>query len=91
LQRVLDLLWRGRSGYYLGEWHLHPAGDGTPSGIDVEQMKKIAQSAAYKCPEPVLLIVTGRLPATWGIRMFIYPAGLQVELEDVSVPGPSAT
>lgn len=81
LQRLLDRLWRRRAGYYLGEWHFHPAGDGTPSATDLVQMGQIARSLPYNCPEPVLVIVAKPSATSWAIRAFVYPQGRQVELE----------
>lgn len=59
LQSVLDHLWSRRAGYYLGEWHFHPGALPEPSGQDVSQMKSIAGSTRYNCPEPVLIILGG--------------------------------
>jgi integrative and conjugative element protein (TIGR02256 family) len=57
LCRWLRHLWRGNSSYYLGEWHFHPAINSQPSAMDRGTMIGIATAEAYKCPEPVLLIV----------------------------------
>ena len=84
LQRLLDGLWSRRAGYYLGEWHFHPAGDGTPSVTDREQMGAIARSRAYNCPEPVLVIIARTSATRWIIRAFVYPEGRQVELESTA-------
>jgi integrative and conjugative element protein (TIGR02256 family) len=59
LQELLDTLWRGGGGYYLGEWHSHPGASPDPSGQDVAQMRTIAGSQRYQCPEPILLILGG--------------------------------
>jgi len=59
LQRLLDQWWSGGRGYYLGEWHFHPHAAPTPSGRDTRQMRSIAASPEYHCPEPVLLIIGG--------------------------------
>ena len=45
--------------FYLGEWHLHPNGTTEPSCQDVNQMKDIAGSKAYNCPEPIMIIIAG--------------------------------
>lgn len=45
--------------YYLGEWHFHPNGTSSPSNIDVNTMKSIANNSKYNCPEPILIIVSG--------------------------------
>ncbi len=75
LQRWLNLLWSKKQHYYLGEWHLHPNGPPQPSWIDIDQMKAIAASPLYRCPEPVLLIVGGSLTSGWTIRAFVFPRG----------------
>lgn len=59
LQLILNNLWQSRQEYYLGEWHFHPFASPTPSQQDVKQMQQIAKTAAYNCPEPLLLIVGG--------------------------------
>jgi len=83
LQRLINRLWRSKSSYYLGEWHFHPQGDGTPSGVDRDQMERIAKSPAYLCPEPILLIVANQPGASWAIRAFVYPDGRQIELQAI--------
>lgn len=45
--------------YYLGEWHFHPNGTPSPSDIDANTMKSIANNSKYNCPEPILIIVSG--------------------------------
>lgn len=80
LQQLLNGLWRRRLGYYIGEWHFHPRGDGMPSATDREQMGEIAVSRDYNCPEPVLIIVARPSAESWAIRTFVYPESRQVEL-----------
>ena len=76
LNRLLVRYWRRRRLYYLGEWHYHPAGRPMPSPCDREQMRKIAQSKRYECPEPILLIVGGG-PGTWKVGVFVFPENSQ--------------
>ena len=83
LQGLLNRLWRGDPEYYLGEWHFHPAAPGTPSSVDLDQMRTIATSLAFRCPEPLLLIVGGLPPVEWSINAFVYPAGDQLQLHEV--------
>lgn len=83
LQRLLSQVWHRKRGYYLGEWHFHPSGDGTPSHTDQEAMETIARSASFNCPEPLLIIVSMRPDAEPSIRVFVYPAGHQTELKAV--------
>lgn len=56
LKRILDSLWE-RGLYYLGEWHYHPKSSPLPSGTDVNQMFRFANSRDLKCPEPILVII----------------------------------
>lgn len=75
LQRWLGQLWRNERQYYLGEWHFHPYAKPKPSPDDVEQMTVIAASPAYRCPEPVLLIVGGDPAGAWSMRAFVFLHG----------------
>jgi integrative and conjugative element protein (TIGR02256 family) len=72
LQEKLNELWHSHKHYYLGEWHFHPFGVPQPSKIDVDQMNAIATSSAYKCPEPVLLIISGDPKADWEMKLYIF-------------------
>lgn len=81
LQRLLGHVWRRNRGFYLGEWHFHPSGDGTPSHTDQQAMSAIACSASFSCPEPLLIIVSMRPDAGPSVRAFVYPGGRQIELE----------
>jgi hypothetical protein len=65
-------MWRRKDGYYLGEWHFHPFGEPSPSDTASSQMREIARSPQYRCPEPILLIISGDLPKDWTARTFIY-------------------
>jgi hypothetical protein len=64
LQNWLNRLWRRRE-YYLGEWHFHPSASAVSSPKDRTQMKKIATSQKYHCPEPILLIIGGNPNGNW--------------------------
>lgn len=59
LQKLLDAFWSQEQGYYIGEWHFHPGSAPTPSRRDVSQMRSIATSVCYHCPEPLLIIIGG--------------------------------
>ena len=59
LQPILNNLWQSRQEFYLGEWHFHPYALPIPSHQDIKQMRQIARTQAYNCPEPLLLIVGG--------------------------------
>lgn len=58
LKKLIDKLW-SKNTYYLGEWHFHPNASPIPSGQDKRQMKEIAVSKQYNCPEPIMLIIGG--------------------------------
>ena len=73
LNAKLRRRWKAGREYYLGEWHYHPAGVAAPSGTDIAQMRLIAASGRYACPEPVLLIVGGT-PGAFEMRCFVFPA-----------------
>ncbi|MBD3174203.1 MAG: hypothetical protein GF320_03410 [Armatimonadia bacterium] len=65
LQEYLDALWQANGERYVGEWHSHPGGSGTPSSQDLHQMRQIAADAKYACPTPALVVVglgPGRQP-----------------------------
>lgn len=72
LQSWLTRLWKRNSGYYLGEWHLHPGGRPDPSRLDREQMQRIANDPAYNCPEPVLVVVGGYPPVECELVVEVY-------------------
>lgn len=83
LSAILGDLWKKKKEYYLGEWHFHPFAAPTPSGTDIDQMHEIAQTASYKCPEPVMLIIGGDPSAAYTVRAFVFPAGQMIELHSV--------
>lgn len=60
LKNFLDLMWE-QGLYYLGEWHYHPNASPFPSGTDINQMIRFANSSDLKCPEPILVIIGGNL------------------------------
>lgn len=72
LQGILRRIWNEQHRYYLGEWHFHPGGSPIPSGTDNTQMIAIAQDAASRCPEPILVILGGDPKAAWSIGAFVY-------------------
>lgn len=72
LQDLLIQRWLKQNEYYLGEWHSHPLATPAPSGTDGIQMRGIAHSPAYRCPEPVLLIVGGDPWGPWTLHARVY-------------------
>jgi integrative and conjugative element protein (TIGR02256 family) len=58
LQRLINQAWR-RHDYYLGEWHFHPFASPIPGDRDRRQVIAFSKNPAYRCPEPILLVVGG--------------------------------
>ncbi len=75
LQQQLQHAWNVDDVYYLGEWHVHPNGTPAPSAVDIQQMRAIARSPAYHCPEPLLLVLAGTPSHSWQIGLFVVPSG----------------
>jgi len=83
LQTWLNGLW-SKDSYYLGEWHFHPGGRPAASGIDLRQIKEISEAPAYLCPEPLLIIVGGTMPASWEVAAYVSPRNCSlVELKQM--------
>lgn len=57
---VAKRLWRSTGGTtrYIGEWHTHPQDFPTPSAIDLEEWRKLANVRADK--RPLLAVIVGR-------------------------------
>jgi integrative and conjugative element protein (TIGR02256 family) len=84
LQQLIERLWQRDRSFYLGEWHYHPYSSPDPSSTDTSQMRKIADSASYACPEPILLILGGDPSKELQIRAFVFCCGSDyVELSRV--------
>ena len=74
LQHKLSNLWLKRRHYYIGEWHFHPHGAAIPSQSDINQMKMIAGSAKYHCPEPILVII-GERASQFEMKAYLFLRG----------------
>lgn len=75
LQDRINVLWKDKRHFYLGEWHFHPGAAPNPSPDDIAQMREIAASPRYTCPEPDLLIIGGDPLGGWVPRAFVFPRG----------------
>lgn len=64
--------------YYVGEWHFHPAPDGTPSDRDIAQMIEVSCEERYACTQPVLIIVSVDDDESWLFRIFLFVPGGEV-------------
>lgn len=93
LQSLLDSLWSQKRGYYIGEWHFHPGAMPNPSRRDVAQMRSIAKSERYHCPEPLLVILGGDPDGDCSTLVEVHTRrGQRVSLHGCSSerPGPSS-
>lgn len=75
LQEWIDRSWYASRHYYLGEWHFHPHDLPIPSQQDTQQLKRIASSTPYRCPEPVLFIIGGDPHGEWTAGAYVFPRG----------------
>lgn len=57
---VAQRMWRRSAGTtrYIGEWHTHPQDIPIPSGIDLDEWRKLAKKRADK--RPLLAVIVGR-------------------------------
>ena len=76
VQKLLGQHW-AKQEYYLGEWHYHPYSSPNPSHQDIHQMKTIALSKPYHCPEPIMLIIGGDIKS-YDIRVFLSKQGKEL-------------
>ncbi|MCW8137416.1 MAG: Mov34/MPN/PAD-1 family protein [Planctomycetota bacterium] len=73
LTSKLSSLWP-KGEFYLGEWHYHPGGaPPVPSPQDCKQLKQIADSPQYHCPEPVLVIASIVAKEGLSLAVFVFP------------------
>jgi len=58
-------VFRGSNGVttYLGDWHTHPCGRGTPSERDRKTAEAIAKKRAARAPHPLMMIMYGETDA----------------------------
>jgi integrative and conjugative element protein (TIGR02256 family) len=75
LQEFVDRIWYVDRHYYLGEWHFHPDASPVPSHQDAKELKRIASSIPYRCPEPVLFIIGGNPTQGWITGAYVFPRG----------------
>lgn len=72
INAALQDRWKRRTPtYYLGEWHFHPHASATPSSADLRQMREIASSGRYRCPEPILAVLGGDPEGLWTLNVVI--------------------
>ncbi len=78
----MNLKWKQRRHYYLGEWHFHPFSLPIPSRIDKMQMMNFANNRLLNCPEPILMILGGHPAEKWEIKVYVFVKNTKKELED---------
>lgn len=91
LQERLNLVWKKLRTYYIGEWHFHPDGSPAYSHVDEDQMMSVAADQAYRCPEPILLIIGGNEVHGWKQGAHVFPFGqtpIQLLLHEGAVEPP---
>ncbi|MBX3408215.1 MAG: Mov34/MPN/PAD-1 family protein [Phycisphaeraceae bacterium] len=92
LQKVLDAFWSQKRGYYVGEWHFHPGAAPCPSHRDVSQMRSIAKSNTYHCPEPLLIILGGDPDGAYSLHAEVFTrSGRRIVLHGCSVGAGSSS
>jgi len=74
MKKKLDMLWKEKRQYYIGEWHYHPNSSSNLSYQDINQMNAISNNDSYKCPEPILLIIGGN-SNSWEYSAYVFPKG----------------
>ena len=79
IEGLRDIFQQCSNTYYVGEWHFHPFASPTPSLQDLRQMKRIALDKQYNCPEPILIILGGKM-GHFNIRSFVFPNGICIEM-----------
>ena len=82
LREALQRRWLTQQ-YYLGEWHFHPKGRGSPSPRDRRQMDEIGSDAVYRCPSPILMVVGGR-KNDWMLGVWVHVDGKLLRLSQVT-------
>lgn len=67
---------------FVGEWHTHPGGTHTPSGVDDETMNQIRKRRLSGCASPIMMILSGAMRGVDNIGVYMYRRdGKKVELE----------
>lgn len=89
LAKWLRYLWDNHRHYYLGEWHFHPGALPHPSRTDIQAMEECAKTPAFRCPEPLLVIVGGNPLASPSLNAFVMPEGNELIRLDKTDEAPS--
>lgn len=66
-QRVALRRWKesGETMDYVGEWHTHPEDAPSPSGVDLQHWREIAQASS----KPMVFLIVGRVSNWCGVGM----------------------
>lgn len=57
---------------FVGEWHTHPGGTHTPSGVDDETMNQTRRSRLSGCTSPIMIILSGAMRGVDDIGVYMY-------------------
>lgn len=59
-QKAIELAWKVSGGgrNYLGEWHTHPENVPVPSGVDLDNWRRLARTAQYE-QESLFFVIVG--------------------------------
>jgi len=57
---------------YLGEWHSHPSGSTSLSGLDRSLLGEIAEAPAAQCQTPLMALLAGGGAEEWTEAFFHY-------------------
>jgi len=68
----IDRLYNDTNGAitYLGEWHSHPSGSTSLSGLDRSLLREIAETPAAQCQTPLMALLAGGGAEEWTEAFF---------------------
>lgn len=75
----------GRIATYLGDWHSHPLGSGSPSKLDRSTARAIAKTPEARAPNPLMLILF-RARGEWKLTGY-RRARRRLKVADLLIPG----
>ena len=84
LAEELESRWETSGSHYVGEWHFHPLGNGTPSHRDQCQMIDFARDPGMQCSSPVLIVAYPSIGDAYQVRVLVFSKGgysLALDLE----------
>jgi len=66
-QKLIKGAWKksGGSSIYLGEWHTHPQASPIPSGLDLENWKRLVKKSTFEQSALIFVIVGTKTDCVW--------------------------